>query len=139
DPVYLSWKARQYNFFTRFIELASEVNGYMPRWVVEKTAEGLNNRKKSINGSKLLIVGLAYKPNIEDMRESPSMDIMQLLVKKGAKLDYHDSFITVFPKTRDHDINMKSVNLTTKTIASYDAVILTAPHDDIDYAMIQKH
>lgn len=139
DPFYLTWKARQYGMPTRFIELAGEINTNMPHYVIERTMDALNNQRKSLNGSKVLVLGLAYKPDIDDVRESPSLELIELLKAKGAKVDYNDPYIPQTHKQRDYNLGMKSKTLTDKMIASYDAVLIATNHSDYDYARIVKH
>ena len=139
DPFYLTWKAREFGVHTRFIELAGEINTDMHKWVVDKIIHALNAKKKSLNGSKVLLLGLAYKKNIEDTRESPSVEIMEILHAQGAKLDYSDPHVPSFPKMRKHHFDMDSVALTPAKIKSYDVVVLLTDHDDFDYKMIQKN
>lgn len=139
DPFYLTWKAREYGLNTRFIELAGEVNSAMPDYVVSKVVEGLNRHKKSLNGSQILVLGIAYKKNIDDMRESPSVHIMECLRKKGAVISYADHHVPVFPKMREHHFDLKSVTLTPETLKNYDCVIVATDHDDFDYDMIKKN
>ena len=135
DPFYLSWKARQFDKNTRFIELAGEINTLMPYYVVEKTISALNINQKSLNKSRILIIGIAYKPDIDDMRESPSFKIFDLLKSKGAKIDYHDPYIPKIIDTKDYkDYNgIKSVNITKNTLKNYDAVIISTNHSCIDF------
>ncbi|MBD3649601.1 MAG: hypothetical protein HUJ31_19585 [Pseudomonadales bacterium] len=123
----------------RFIELSGEVNRYMPQWVVGKVAEGLNWHKKSINGSHVLILGIAYKKNVDDMREAPAVEILQLLTDSGARLDYSDPHVPVFPPMRDYTFELQSVKLTPSGIARYDCIIIATDHDAFDYRMIQKN
>lgn len=139
DPFYLTWKAREYGVHTRFIELAGEINSDMPKWVVSKLADALNDREKSIKGSRILVLGISYKKNIDDMRESPSVELMELLQAKGAHIDYADPWVPVFPKMREHHFDLSSVDLTPESIASYDAILLATNHDVFDYEMIQQH
>jgi UDP-N-acetyl-D-glucosamine dehydrogenase len=139
DPFYLTWKAREFGVHTRFIELAGEINTDMHKWVVDKIIHALNTKKKALNGSKVLLLGLAYKKNIEDTRESPSVEIMEILHAQGAKLDYSDPHVASFPKMRKHHFDMDSVVLSPAKIKSYDAVVLLTDHDDFDYKMIQKN
>ncbi len=139
DPFYLTWKAREYGMNTRFIELAGEINHHMPEWVVEKVNEGLNDHKKSINGSKILILGIAYKKNINDSRESPGMAIMALLENRGADISYSDPHVAVFPDKRDYDYDMESVELTPDAIAAFDCIVLVTDHDRFDYYLIAQH
>ena len=130
DPFYLTWKAREFEVNTKFIELAGEINTYQPYYVVEKAMEALNENKKSLNGSNVLLLGAAYKKNVDDMRESPSLKLIELLREKGAEVDYNDPYIPVLPKTRKYDYDMKSVELTPENISSYDLVLLSTDHDD---------
>jgi len=139
DPFYLTWKAREYGVNTRFIELAGEVNSSMPEYVVNKTALALNDRQRSIKGSKVLVLGIAYKKNVDDMRESPSVEVMELLRGLGAEISYSDPHVPVFPKMREHKFDLKSVPLTAEGIASYDCVVLTTDHDKFDYDLLKQH
>lgn len=139
DPFYLTWKARQYGLHTRFIELAGEINNDMPQWVVNKVASALNDRGRAIKGCKILVLGIAYKKNVDDMRESPAVKLMELLRDKGAEVDYSDPHVPVFPKTRHHYFALESVNLTRESIASYDVLLLATNHNLFDYDLIQKH
>ena len=139
DPFYLTWKAREYGINTRFIELAGEVNTAMPAWVVSKVADALNLKSKSIKGSKILVLGISYKKNIDDMRESPSVELMHLLNERGADIDYSDPHVPVFPKMRKYQFNLKSVDLTAETLSKYDCVLIATDHDDFDYQLIQQH
>jgi len=139
DPFYLTWKAREYGVHTRFIELAGEVNSSMPDYVVSKVAAGLNKQKKSINGSKVLVLGIAYKKNVDDMRESPSVFLMEKLRDLGASIDYSDPHIPKFPKMREHHFDLSSVVLTSESVASYDCVLLATDHDKFDYGLIKKY
>ena len=137
DPFYLSWKAREYDFATRFIELAGEVNTAMPYHVVEAVATALNDRKKAIKGSKILILGVAYKKDVDDLRESPTLKIMQLLQQRGAELDYNDPYFPQLHKMRHYNYeHMKSVPLNPQTIGSYDGVVIATDHTSYDYANI---
>lgn len=139
DPFYLTWKAREYGLHTRFIELAGEINSSMPDWVVDKVAAALNDREKAIKNSHILILGIAYKRNIEDMRESPSVRIMELLRDKGAIVAYSDPHVPVFPKMREHHFDLDSVSLNQSTIQQYDCVVLATAHGDFDYDLIAKN
>lgn len=139
DPFYLTWKAREYGVNTRFIELAGEVNSSMPEYVVNKTALALNDRQRSIKGSKVLVLGITYKKNVDDMRESPSVEVMELLRDLGAEISYSDPHVPVFPKMREHKFDLKSVPLTAESIASYDCVVLTTDHDKFDYDLLKQH
>jgi len=139
DPFYLTWKAREYGLHTRFIELAGEVNSSMPEWVLTKIAEGLNNHCKSIKGSKVLVLGIAYKKNVDDMRESPSVAIMEMLRDKGALISYADPHVPVFPKMREHRFDLSSVAVTEHSLKGYDCVIVATNHDKFDYELIKQH
>ena len=139
DPFYLTWKAREFGVNTRFIELAGEINSGMPDYVVNKTALALNDREKSLKGSHVLILGIAYKKNVDDMRESPSVFVMEKLRDLGVKVDYSDPHVPSFPKMREHNFELDSVALTAENIASYDCVILTTEHDKFDYALLEQH
>lgn len=139
DPFYLTWKAREYGLHTRFIELAGEVNSAMPDYVVSKLAAALNQRKKSVNGSRVLVMGIAYKKNVDDMRESPSVFIMERLRDLGADVQYSDSHVPVFPKMREHYFDLSSVELTAESIASFDAVLIATDHDSVDYEMLKAN
>jgi UDP-N-acetyl-D-glucosamine dehydrogenase len=140
DPYYLSWKAREYDFVTRFIELAGEINTAMPYHVVQAVSQALNQREKSLKGSKVLLLGVAYKKDVDDLRESPSLKLMQLLREGGAELDYNDPYFPQLHKMRHYDYsNMKSVELTPKTLGSYDCVLIATDHTSYDYEAIVKH
>jgi UDP-N-acetyl-D-glucosamine dehydrogenase len=139
DPFYLTWKAREYGVHTRFIELAGEVNSAMPDYVIDKLAHALNTRQKSVNGSRVLVLGIAYKKNVDDMRESPSVVLMKKLQDLGAVVDYSDPHVPHFRKMRLYDFNLSSIALTEKSLASYDCVLLATDHDAFDYALIEKH
>lgn len=139
DPFYLTWKAREYGLNTRFIELSGEVNRAMPEYVVNKLMDGLNQHQKSLNGSRVLILGIAYKKNVDDMRESPSVEIMELIRDKGAEVAYSDPHVAKFPKMREHSFDLTSTNLTPESIRSFDAVILATDHDKFDYDAIYEH
>jgi len=139
DPFYLTWKAREFGLHTKFIELAGEVNASMPDFVIQKTCLALNQQQKSLKNSRLLVLGLAYKKNIDDMRESPSVVIIEKLLALGATVNYSDPYIPIFPKMREHHLILKSVPLTAKTLASYDGVLLLTDHDNFDYAFILAH
>lgn len=139
DPFYLTWKAREYGVHTRFIELAGEVNSSMPDYVVSKVAAGLNSQKKSINGSKILVLGIAYKKNVDDMRESPSVILMEKLRDLGASVAYTDPHIAHFPRMREHHFDLSSEPLSADTLAAHDCVVLATDHDRFDYAQIKAH
>jgi UDP-N-acetyl-D-glucosamine dehydrogenase len=139
DPFYLTWKAREYEISTKFIELAGEVNTSMPYYVVEKVMFALNKNFKHINGVKILILGLAYKKDIDDIRESPSLKLIELLQDKGAKVDYNDDFVTEIPKLRKYTFNKKSTKITKSNLAKYDLVLLSTDHSYYDYGFILKN
>ncbi|VEJ21903.1 nucleotide sugar dehydrogenase [Neisseria animaloris] len=139
DPFYLTWKAREYGVNTRFIELAGEVNSSMPEYVVNKTALALNDHQRSIKGSKILVLGIAYKKNVDDMRESPSVEVMELLRDLGAEVAYSDPHVPVFPKMREHKFDLKSEPFTAENIARFDCVVLTTDHDKFDYDLLKQH
>lgn len=138
DPFYLTWKAREYGLHTRFVELAGEINSDMPKWVASKLGDALNDREKCIKGSRILVLGIAYKKNVDDMRESPSVALMELLQAKGALISYSDPWVPIFPKMREHHFDLISVPLTPESIASYDVVLLATNHDAFDYDMIKR-
>lgn len=140
DPFYLTWKAREFGINTRFIELAGEVNTDMPHYVLERTILALNAHKKAINGAKVLVVGLAYKPNVDDMRESPSFIIFDLLEEVGAEIAYYDSYIPEILPTREHPhwTGYKSTGWSEEIVSSYDAVIISTDHANIDYAELAE-
>lgn len=138
DPFYLTWKAREFGVHTRFIELAGEINSSMPSYVIKKIAKAFNERKKSINGSKFLVLGIAYKKNIDDMRESPAVFLMEKLREEGADVSYSDPYVAVFPKMREHHFDLSSVALSPEKIREFDCVVLATDHDVFDYNMIME-
>tara|TARA_Y100001980_G_C14554102_1_gene340234 strand:- start:1244 stop:2554 length:1311 start_codon:yes stop_codon:yes gene_type:complete len=138
DPFYLTWKAKEIGMNTRFIELAGEINTSMPAYVVDKTAEALNSLGQSIKNSKILVLGLSYKKNIDDLRESPSLEIMHSLTNKGAIVNYSDPFFKKIPLTRKYQFDMSSIDITSSNIKNYDIVILTTDHDSFDYNLIKS-
>jgi UDP-N-acetyl-D-glucosamine dehydrogenase len=139
DPFYLTWKAREYEISTKFIELAGEVNTSMPYYVMKKVMNAFNKNFKHINGSKILILGLAYKKDIDDIRESPSLKLIELLQDKGAKVDYNDDYVTEIPKLRKYAFNKKSTKITKSNLAKYDLVLLSTDHSYYDYEFILKN
>lgn len=139
DPFYLSWKAKQFDFSTKFIELAGEINAQMPFYVVGKVFEALNLQTKPIKGSKILVLGLAYKKDVDDVRESPSLVLIELLQKLGADVDYNDPHVPATHKMRKHDLEMESIELNVENIKSYDCVLIATDHSDYDYKWIVKH
>lgn len=139
DPFYLTWKAREYGVNTRFIELAGEVNSSMPEWVARKVAFALNGVGKPVRGAKLLILGVAYKKNVDDMRETPAAEIIEHLREMGADIEYVDPWIPVFKHMRRHRIELASVELSAERVARSDCVVVVTDHDDFDYAMVHQH
>ncbi len=139
DPYYLSWKAREYDFATRFIELAGEINTAMPYNVVDALVTALNSHEKSVKGSKILLLGVAYKKDVDDLRESPSLKLLELLTARGATLDYNDPYFPALHKMRHYDFsNMKSVQLSPERLASYDCVLIATDHSSYDYEAIVR-
>jgi UDP-N-acetyl-D-glucosamine dehydrogenase len=138
DPFYLSWKAKLAGFEARFIELAGQINGSMPEYVVTRVMEALNKRKRALNGSRVLVMGVSYKSNIDDVRESPAIDVMRLLRKHGADVVYHDTWANA----RDHEIveaNVPAVELTPKVIAGCDCAVIVTGHENVDYRLLLEH
>jgi UDP-N-acetyl-D-glucosamine dehydrogenase len=133
DPHYLAWKMRTLNYKTRFIDLASEINSAMPDVVAEKVARALNDSRKAVNGSHILVLGVAYKKNIDDMRESPALDVIRLLEERGAVVDYHDPFV---PRLREGDHVRTSVALDAAALRAADAVVIVTDHDGVDYQLV---
>lgn len=138
DPFYLVWKAREYGLSARFIELAGEINTTMPSWVITKITDALNDQGKSVKGARVLILGIAYKKNVDDMRESPAVELMSLLQEKGAIIQYSDPFVPTFPKMRKYQFDLDSVDLTPETLAQADCVVVATDHDELDYELIQQ-
>jgi UDP-N-acetyl-D-glucosamine dehydrogenase len=138
DPFYLTWKAREFGQHTRFIELAGEINTSMPHYVVERAALALNSVRKSVNGSRVLILGLAYKANVDDMRESPAFYLLDLFKQQGAKVAYHDPLVPVIGPTREHAVwkGVRSVPWNRQTIASFDLVVICTAHNVINYRQL---
>ena len=139
DPFYLTWKAREFGLHTRFIELAGEINAGMPQYVVDKTVRALNAAGKSLKDARVLVLGIAYKRDIDDMRESPSLFVMQILRDWGADVAYSDPNVPVFPHMRDHNFTLSSVDLTPESLADFDAVLLLTDHSAFDYDIIRTH
>lgn len=139
DPFYLTWKAREYGLSTRFIELAGEINTSMPAYVVTRVADALNERGQSLKGSKVLVLGLTYKKDIDDVRESPSLELIRLLRQKGALVDYNDPHVPRTHKMRRYDLNMASVPLDEQTLKAYDCVLIATDHSAYDARFIQEH
>ncbi len=139
DPFYLTWRARQFDMSTRFIELSGEINTRMPNYVISRVMDALNAGKKSLNGAKVLVLGLAYKKDVDDIRESPSIELIEILEEKGAKVDYNDPFVPATHKQREHNLRMRSKPLSEKMLASYDCVLIATDHSEYDYSWIVKH
>ncbi len=142
DPFYLTWKAREFELNTKFIELAGEIIASMPKYVVAKLTEGLSTRfQKSLAGSSILLLGMAYKKNVDDMRETPALKIIDILEARGAKVTYHDTWVPVIPNTREHPeyAGRASVTLDAATLAAADAVVIVTEHDNVDYALVSRH
>jgi UDP-N-acetyl-D-glucosamine dehydrogenase len=139
DPFYLTWKAREYGVNTRFIELAGEVNRSMPEWVVGKVVDGLNQKGKALKGARVLVLGLAYKKNVDDPRESPAAEIMEILQRKGALLSYSDPHIPQFPPMRRYRFDLRSVEITAEVLDAVDCVLVVTDHDAFPYDLIAKH
>ena len=138
DPFYLTWKAKEYGINTRFIELAGEINHYMPHWVVQKVADALNDHGKAIKGSRILVLGLAYKKNIDDTRESPAVEIMSLLEHKGAEIAYSDPHVPMFPHKRDYHFALSSTPLDADSIRGFDCLLIATDHDAFDYDLLKQ-
>ncbi len=139
DPFYLTWKAREYDVPTRFIELAGDVNTSMPYYVVSRTADALNERGRAMKGARILVLGVAYKRNVDDLRESPALKIIDLLRDKGAEVSYHDPYIPELPSTRKYSFSLTSQPLTAASLASYDCALIITDHTDVDYALVVEH
>jgi UDP-N-acetyl-D-glucosamine dehydrogenase len=140
DPFYLSWKAKEYDFSTRFIQLAGEINTAMPHYVIEKVAEALNERSRSIKGARILILGVAYKKDVDDVRESPALEVMKLLKERGAELSYSDPHIPRLHKMREYDFSyMSSTALSEETLGGQDVVLITTDHSSVDYQWVVDH
>ncbi len=140
DPFYLTWLARKQGLSTRFIELAGEVNRRMPEYVIDRLAEFLNESAKPLNGSRILILGMAYKKDVDDPRESPSFELLELLLAKRAVVSYHDPFIPALPRMRHYDLPaMRSVPLSAETLAAQDCVLIATDHTGVDYDLVVRH
>jgi UDP-N-acetyl-D-glucosamine dehydrogenase len=139
DPFYLSWKAREYGLNTRFIELSGEIDNDIRAWVLGRIIDGLNGRKKALNGSRVHFLGIAYKKNVDDARESPSIWLMEAVKAKGGVISYTDPFLPHFPKMREHHLDLASQELTPELLRSVDCVVVATDHDAFDYEMIAKH
>jgi UDP-N-acetyl-D-glucosamine dehydrogenase len=134
----LTWKAREYGLHTRFIELAGEVNRTMPEYVIGKLLDGLNNAGRPLKNSYILVLGIAYKKNIDDMRESPAVEIMEIIQARGGIVAYSDPHVPSFPKLREHYFDLQSVPLTPENVGEFDAVMLVTDHDRFDYDLIRQ-
>lgn len=139
DPFYLTWKAREYGRPTRFIELAGEINTSMPHYVIDRLAQALNERGQAVKGASALVVGLAYKPNVDDTRESPSFELIELLRDRGARVEYHDSLVPEAYPVRKHSLQMQSIPLTPQNVAKFDVVLISTAHDNVDYSVLADH
>ena len=139
DPFYLSWKAKEYDINLKFIELAGEINSSMPNYIISKISEYLNSKCKSIKNSTILILGLSYKKNIDDLRESPALEIIQLLLNSNALVKYSDPYFKKMPNLRKYKFNIESIEITSQNLKKFDCVILTTDHDDFDYKMIEEN
>ena len=139
DPFYLTWKAKEFGVHTRFIELSGEINKAMPNYVIDKLKHALVAKNKDINNSKILVLGIAYKKNVDDVRESPSVEIMELLIESGAIVEYSDPHVPKFPVMRDHKFDLDSIALSKKSLSKYDAVIIATDHDRFDYDLIKEN
>ncbi len=140
DPFYLTWKAREYDLSLRFIELAGEVNTLMPKYVVDRLTASLNNQSKPVKDSRILILGVAYKKNVDDQRESPSLKIIQLLKRQGAQVEYHDPYAPTCANHRHYpEINLKSLPLTPENLNRFDAVVIATDHDHVDYELVSQY
>jgi UDP-N-acetyl-D-glucosamine dehydrogenase len=139
DPFYLTWKAREFQFSTRFIELAGEINTEMPHYVVMRTMEALNLHGKALKGAKVLVLGLAYKKDVDDVRESPAFEVIEHLEQRGAHVSYHDPFVPRTHAMRRYDLEMVSVPLTPETLGSFDVVLVITDHSSVDYSLVVEH
>ncbi len=139
DPFYLTWKAREFGRPTRFIELAGEINTSMPHYVIDRVAEALNERGQPVKGSRVLVIGLAYKANVDDTRESPSFELIELLRARGAEVEYHDPHVPEAYPVRKHDLKMRSVELTAANLSGFSAVLISTAHSAVDYGAIAAH
>jgi UDP-N-acetyl-D-glucosamine dehydrogenase len=138
DPFYLTWKAREFEFPTRFIELAGEINTAMPHHVVNHVALALGERGKTLHGAKVFVLGAAYKKDIDDVRESPALKVIELLGEHGATVDYHDPFVPRLGKMRKYDFGLESIPLTAETLRAHDCALIVTDHSDVDYQMVVK-
>ncbi|MSR42286.1 MAG: nucleotide sugar dehydrogenase, partial [Phycisphaerales bacterium] len=139
DPFYLTWKAKETGHSTRFIELAGEINTAMPAFVIDRVADALNEQSKPVKGSRVLVLGLAYKADIDDVRESPSFELIDLLQRRGAIVEYHDPHCPATWAGRRHDLQMTSIALTASSIAAFDCVLIATAHAAVDYSLVAQH
>ncbi len=139
DPYYLTWKAREFGHATRFIELAGEINSAMPHYVVERVAHALNDDRKAMRGSRVLVLGIAYKPDVDDIRETPAAEIIELLQSRGCEVSYHDPHVATFPSMRKYQISLTSVELSAAVLASADCVVVVTDHAAIDWTLVGAH
>jgi len=139
DPFYLAWKARQHDATTRFIELAGEINTAMPEWVLRKLVEALNRRGRALRGARILVLGVAYKRDVDDTRESPALFLIDLLQRQGARVVYHDPYVPVLGRFRKYDFALRSVPLTSRVLARSDATLVLTDHSTFDAAFIVRH
>jgi UDP-N-acetyl-D-glucosamine dehydrogenase len=139
DPYYLTWKAKEYNFITKFIHLSGEINTSMPNYVVSKLNDALNSKRKSLNGAKILILGVAYKKDVDDIRESPALAIMKILQEKGAYFYYNDPYVPKIGKTRDYHFDLHSIDLTKELLNIVDVVLIITNHSSYDYNWIVQN
>src|SRR5581483_7261775 len=139
DPFYLAWKAREHGATTRFIELAGEINTAMPEYVLRKLVEGLNRRGRALRGARILVLGVAYKPDVDDTRESPALFLIDLLTRQGARVRYHDPFVPILGRFRKYAFDLRSVPLSARTLAGSDAVLVVTDHSSFDADFIVRH
>jgi UDP-N-acetyl-D-glucosamine dehydrogenase len=139
DPFYLTWAARAYGVHTRFIELAGEINTAMPHHVIDRVIVALNDRGRSLKGSRVLVLGAAYKPEVDDCRESPAVELLELLQERGAIVAYNDPHVPVLPPLRGHTIRLESILLSAETLAAHDCVLIATDHAAYDWEFIARH
>jgi UDP-N-acetyl-D-glucosamine dehydrogenase len=139
DPFYLTWKARRYGIETRRIEVAGDINTAMPEWVVDKSADALRAQGKALEGSHVLVLGVAYKKNVDDVRESPGIKILEALMDQGAVVRYSDPYVPILPRMREHDLKLTSIGIAAELLSRMDCIIVATDHDAFDYTFIQTH
>src|SRR5439155_16093335 len=139
DPFYLAWKARQHGVTTRFIELAGEINTAMPEWVLRKLVDALNREGRALRGARVLVLGVAYKPDVDDTRESPALFLLDLLARQGARVAYHDPYVPALGRFRKYRFDLRSVPLTPRTLRGADAVLVVTHHSCFDPELIVRH